>query len=285
MERCEYIERKDCTYPKLLALIKNPPERLYFRGDTGLLDKPQIAVVGSRRATDYGRWAAYTIAKRLSDHGVCVVSGLAEGVDSWAHKGALAGPTPTIAVLGNGLDVCYPKSNRELMEQIASTGLILTEYPEGVTPTKFTFPQRNRIISGLSCATVVAEAGFSSGSLITAECAADQGREVYAVPGNINRKTSVGCNKLIADGARPIVFIDDILADLGIKTEFAEALGHSLSTEEKRVMGIVAMNGEIAIDRLAAEANLPVSALTSIVTLLEMKGQLSTAAGKAFLVG
>jgi DNA processing protein len=282
MERREYIERKDRAYPMLLALIKDPPERLYFRGDIGLLDKPQIAVVGSRRATDYGRWAAYTIAKRLSDHGVCVVSGLAEGIDAWAHKGALAGATPTVAVLGNGLDHCYPKSNAGLMEKIASTGLILTEYQDGVTPTKFTFPRRNRIISGLSCATVVAEAGFSSGSLITAECAADQGREVYAVPGNINRKTSIGCNKLIADGARPIVFIDDILADLGIKTEFAQALDDSLSAEEKRVLGIVAMNGEIAIDRLAAEANLPVSALTAIVTLLEMKGRLSTAAGKVF---
>ena len=278
-----FIGRGDPRYPVMLSLIPNPPERLYYSGDPGALELPKIAVVGSRSSTDYGRWAAYTIAKRLSEYGVCVVSGMAEGIDAWAHKGALAGGTPTIAVFGSGIDHCFPPSNRGLMRDIERTGLILSEYEDGVKPAKFTFPARNRIISGISCATVVAEAGFSSGSLITAECAVDQGREVYAVPGNINRKSSIGCNKLIADGARPIVFIDDILAGLGIDTNVAESLIELLSAEEKRVIAALRLYGELSIDGLATETGLPIGALTSIVTLLEIKGALSTGAGRVFI--
>jgi len=208
---------------------------------------------------------------------------MAEGIDTWAHKGALAGGTPTIAVFGSGLDICFPSSNRGLQGEIEKTGLILSEYEDGMRPTSFTFPMRNRIISGISCATVVAEAGFSSGSLITAECAADQGREVYAVPGNINRKNSLGCNKLILDGARPIILIDDILADLDIKTDIAESLSKFLSAEEQSVFAALKLHGELSIDRLACETALPIGAITSIVTLLEMKGALSTSMGKVFL--
>jgi len=267
----------------MLSLIPNPPDRLYFSGDIEALKRPTVAVVGSRSSTDYGRWAAYTIAKRLSEHGVCVVSGMAEGIDAWAHKGALAGGSPTIAVFGSGIDICFPQSNRALMSEIEKSGLILSEYADGMRPTKFSFPARNRIISGISCATVVAEAGFSSGSLITAEFAAEQGREVYAVPGNINRMNSVGCNKLIADGARPVVFIDDILADLGIETNIADSFDGLLSAEEKRVTAAVKLYGEISMDRLASETGLPAGALTSVVTLLEIKGVLSTGAGRVFI--
>jgi DNA processing protein len=267
----------------MLALAPNPPKGLYYSGNLETLELPKIAVVGSRSSTEYGRWAAYTIAKRLSEHGVCVVSGMAEGIDTWAHKGALAGGTPTIAVFGCGLDYCYPSSNRGLMREIEKTGLLLTEYEDGRRPARFTFPARNRIISGLSSATVVVEAGFSSGSLITAEHAASQGREVYAVPGNINRKSSLGCNKLIADGARPIVFIDDILADLGIATDIVSSFSGILSDEEQRVITALRLNGELSIDRLATEAGLPIGALTSVVTLLEIKGVLRTGAGKVFL--
>jgi len=280
-----YLEYGSRLYPAMLSLIPNPPERLYFAGSIEALKLPMIAVVGSRTSTDYGRWAAYTIAKRLSEFGVCVVSGLAEGIDTWAHKGALAGGTPTIAVLGEGLNHCFPQSNRGLMNAIEKQGLLLSEYEDGVHATKYTFPARNRIISGLSCATVVVEAGFSSGALITAEHAVDQGREVYAVPGNINRISSVGCNKLILDGVRPLVFIDDILADFNIDTNIPESLGKLLSAEEKRVMDYVKQYGEISIDRLAAETGLPIGALTSVVTLLEIKGAVFTGAGKVFAGG
>ena len=277
------IKKNDHRYPMLLALIPNPPKQLFYSGRPDILSLPKIAIVGSRSSTEYGRWAAYTIAKRLSEHGICVVSGMAEGIDTWAHKGALAGGTPTIAVFGSGLDFCFPPSNRELMQDIIKTGLIISEYEDGIHPCKTSFPARNRIISGISCATVIVEAGFSSGSLITAEFAADQGREVYAVPGNINRKGSIGCNKLIADGARPIIFIDDILYDLGIDTNITASFNEMLSSEEQRVLTALKLSGELSIDRLQKETGLPIGALTSIVTLLEIKGSLHTGAGKVFL--
>ena len=280
-----YFEYGSQLYPAMLSLITNPPERLYYAGGAEALKLPMIAVVGSRTSTDYGRWAAYTIAKRLSEFGVCVVSGLADGIDTWAHKGALAGGTPTIAVLGEGLNYCFPQTNRGLMNAIRKQGLLLSEYADGVHATRYTFPARNRIISGLSCATIVVEAGFSSGALITAEHAVDQGREVYAVPGNINRISSVGCNKLILDGARPLVFIDDILADYNIDTNVVASFSELLSKEEKRVIDIVKLHGEIPIDRLAAETGMAIGALTSVVTLLEIKGALSTGSGKVFING
>ena len=278
-----YLQKGGSKYPILLSLIPNPPRELYYMGDIEVLALPKIAIVGSRKSTEYGRWAAFTIAKRLSEHGVCVVSGMAEGIDTWAHKGALAGKTPTIAVFGSGIDHCFPKSNLGLMRDISKKGLILSEYRDGIRPSKGTFPARNRIISGISCATVVVEAGFSSGSLITAECAADQGREVYAVPGNINRRSSVGCNKLIADGARPIIFIDDILADLGIETDLVTSFSEMLSGDEQKVIVALKLNGELSMDRLAAETGFSIGALTSIVTLLEIKGALTTGAGKIFI--
>jgi DNA processing protein len=169
------------------------------------------------------------------------------------------------------------------MRSIARTGLLLSEYEDTYPPSRYTFPARNRIISGLSYATVVVEAGFSSGSLITAEHAATQGREVYAVPGNINRKSSIGCNKLIADGARPVVFIDDILSDLGIASDIAASLDKSLTAQERRVMETLRVHGELSHDRLSAETGLPISTLTSVVTLLEIKNCLTTGAGKVFI--
>jgi len=283
MAQFEYIKRGDTNYPILLELIPDPPERLYFKGDINLLKKPAIAVVGSRNSTEYGRWAAFTIAKRLSEHGVCVVSGMASGIDTWAHKGALAEKTPTIAVLGNGLDICYPTANAGLMRAIEKEGLLLSEYPEGTHPSRFTFPQRNRIISGLSYATVVAEAGFSSGSLITAELSVGQGREVYAVPANINRKTSVGCNKLIADGARPLVFIDDILSDLGLKKNPSETLERALGEKEKRIIELLTLHGETSYTLLASLSGIAVAELTSVVTVMEMKGYVRTVAGKVVI--
>ena len=280
-----YIGRGDPRYPNLLSLIPRPPARLYYSGNIDALKYPMVAIVGSRSSTDYGRWAAFTIARKLSAHGVCIVSGMAEGIDTWAHKGALAGGSPTVAVLGSGLDTCFPSSNRGLMREIESAGLVLSEYEDGIHPSRLTFPARNRIISGLSCATVVAEAGFTSGSLITAECAAEQGREVYAVPGNINRKGSIGCNKLIADGARPLVFIDDILFDFGIAPDAIASSGKALTAKEERVVAALRQNGEMAHDRLSYETGLTIGELTSVVTMLEIKGILTTSAGRVFIPG
>ncbi|MDR2163266.1 MAG: DNA-processing protein DprA [Clostridiales Family XIII bacterium] len=274
------LKLEDKGYPNALKYIEKPPSTLYYRGDISVLAGACVAVVGSRKATDYGRWAAYNLAHRLSAHGVVVVSGMAEGIDSFAHKGALEGPTPTIAVMGNGLDICFPRMNEALSRRIADNGLLLSEYEDGVHGTRFTFPARNRIISGLCRATVVVEAGISSGSLITAECAAAQGRMVYAVPGNINRKLSVGCNKLIRDGAAPLVFFEDILDDLGLRGRVkvtcvdgtADSVSADMGEDEALVLGAVCEHGNMTVDDAAALTGLAVTATTSVVTLLEMKG-------------
>ncbi|MDR2156330.1 MAG: DNA-processing protein DprA, partial [Clostridiales Family XIII bacterium] len=163
----------DAAYPALLRLIPDPPKALYCDGNLNLLSRPAVAVVGARRATEYGKWAAMAMAKRYAECGLIVVSGMAEGVDSFAHAGALSGGGATVAVMGCGPDICYPRSNRRLRERILENGLLLSEYPPGTPPARHTFPARNRIISGLCVATVVVEAGLSSGSLITAERAAE----------------------------------------------------------------------------------------------------------------
>ena len=209
----------DPLYPPMLKLTPNPPEKLFYKGNAGLLGMKTLTVVGTRSSTDYGRWAAYTIAKRVSEHGICVCSTLSEGIDTWALKGALAGGTLPVAVLASGLDICFPQNSKGLMKAVLENGLLLSEHEEGVPATKDTALSRNRLLTGLSSATVVVEAGFSSGALLTAGHAKDQGRNVYAVPGNINRVSSVGCNKLIQDGARPLVFLDDILKEFGIDPE------------------------------------------------------------------
>jgi DNA processing protein len=276
----------DDGYPPLLRSIERPPDPLYYEGDLSVLSRPCVAVVGSRKATDYGRWAALNLARRLSAHGVVVVSGMAEGADSFAHRGALEGPTPTVAVMGNGLDICFPKMNEALRSRIAEKGLLLSEYEDGTRGARFTYPARNRIISGLCLATVIVEAGLSSGSLITAGHAAAQGRSVYAVPGNINRKLSVGCNKLIKDGAAPLVFFDDILDDLGLRTRVnvaapagtgtgknpSRAGEPGLGEDEILVLGAVCGHGELTVDDAAALTRLTVPTVTSVVTLLEIKG-------------
>ncbi|MDR0356844.1 MAG: DNA-protecting protein DprA, partial [Clostridiales Family XIII bacterium] len=220
------------------------------------------------------------VAKRCAEYGLVVVSGMAEGADSFAHMGALSCDGETVAVLGCGLDVCYPKSNKGLRERIAKRGLIMSEYPSGTQPARFTFPARNRIISGLCVATVIAEAGLSSGSLITAERAAEQGREVYAAPGNINRQAGLGCNKLIRDGVRPLVFIDDVLTDLGITTAVRASTLPKLSADEKAAFVAVRDNGELSMDDLSVLIEKPVKQTAALVTVLEMKGLVGYYGGK-----
>ena len=177
------IKMESEDYPLLLRQIQKPPKLLYAIGDISILKQKCVAVVGARKASSYGKWAARNIGKRLAEYGVAVVSGLAYGCDAEAHLGALDAGGRTVAVMGCGIDICYPAANRQLRRRIAENGLIISEYPPGTQPRPYMFPQRNRIISGLCEAVAVAEAGLSSGSLITASCAAEQGRLVFAVPG------------------------------------------------------------------------------------------------------
>jgi len=270
-------------YPLLLTLISDPPKQLYYIGDLSLASRRCVSVVGSRKTTDYGRWAAFALAKKLAEHDIVVVSGLAAGIDACSHAGALKAPGKTIAVLGCGIDLCYPSTNRKLKEQIAGTGLILSEYPPGYQAAVYTFPRRNRIISGISEATVVAAAGLHSGSLITAELAEEQGRAVYTLPGNINNVYHLGSNKLIKDGAYPLVVLDDLLEELGIRPNKREEIITKLSKDEKALVEQLIREGERTVDQLCKSLAKQPSHVNGLVTVLEMKGILRTSMGKIFV--
>lgn len=210
------IESED--YPKQLRMIYDAPLRLFVLGNREILKQESIAIVGSRDATEYGKKLAWQLSKDLSEIGINIISGLALGIDTYAHLGTLQPECigKTIAVLGSGLDEIYPKQNIELAKQIVqSGGCIITEYPFGTKPEKMNFPQRNRIISGLAKGVLVVEASEKSGSLITADFALEQGREVFAVPGNVLSKTSAGANNLIKQGAKLVTSYEDILEEIG----------------------------------------------------------------------
>lgn len=214
----EEISIKNNEYPNQLKNIYDPPAKLYVLGNRSILNQKNFAIVGSRKATEYGKKVAMQISKELSENSLNIVSGLAIGIDSYAHLGCLQvkDSGKTIAVLGSGLDVIYPKENRKLAEQIINSGgCIISEYPIGSKIEKNNFPQRNRIISGLSEGILVVEASKKSGALITAEFGIEQGKEVFAVPGDINREQSEGCNLLIKDGANVVTSSQDIIYVIG----------------------------------------------------------------------
>jgi DNA processing protein len=226
---------------------------------------------------------ALEIGKRLAENEIIVVSGMAWGVDSYSHRGALDGKGKTIAVLGCGIDICYPAGNRQLRQEILEEGLIVSEYPPGYPASSFTFPLRNRIISGLCEATVIVEAGLNSGSLITAERAVEQGRNVFAVPGNINSIHSIGTNKLIQDGAYPLAVIDDVFEVLGIKKKENFEVMEKLGKDERRVLSVIMKSSEVSINYICNLIEMEPSQVAAIVTILEMKGIIYSALGKIFI--
>src|SRR5919197_444818 len=205
----------DEAYPRALLETSDPPALLYVHGRLELLRSPALAIVGSRNASAQGESNAWQFAKALSEAGLTIVSGLALGIDAAAHRGGLAGPGSTIAVLGTGIDVVYPRGNATLAGEIEQRGLLLSEFPLGTGPLATNFPRRNRLISGLAQGCLVVEAALASGSLITARAAADQGREVFAIPGSIHSPLSKGCHALIKAGAKLVESAEDILAELG----------------------------------------------------------------------
>lgn len=212
MNEIKEISILDENYPELLKQIYDPPKCLYVMGNLEILNTPSLAIVGCRETTEYGKKAATYFAYNLAKQGITIVSGLAKGVDSFSHIGALQAEGKTIAVLGSGLDIIYPKENNQLAKKIIEKGgAIISEYPLGTRPLQEHFPARNRIISGISQAVLVVEAKEKSGSLITADFAMEQGKEVYAVPGNINSLNSIGTNNLIKDGAIPVSNYSDII--------------------------------------------------------------------------
>ena len=270
-------------YPALLKLIPDPPKVLYARGNIDLLKTESVSVVGSRNSTDYGKWGTEKLVEHLVKNDITIISGMAKGIDSYAHKATLDNGGNTIAVLANGTDICYPKSNDRLYQRILDNGLIISESKDGEMPQKYSFPLRNRIISGLSKITVIVEAGLKSGSLITAERAVEQGRIVYAVPGNLNRNTSFGCNKLIADGANIMVTFDDVLKDLGKRIKSEERDYEGLSGTEINIITILDSEGEMTIDGLSEKMKISAPRMTGLITVLEMKGHVQSAYGKIFI--
>ncbi|MEG0292493.1 MAG: DNA-processing protein DprA [Anaerovoracaceae bacterium] len=273
----------DPNYPEILRSIKNPPKRLYYMGNIGLLSTLCVSLVGSRKTSDYGYWVANNVSKRLVDHNVTVVSGMAKGIDTFAHRGTIKNNGKTIAVLGTGIDLVFPSENKALRDEIAKKGLIVSEYPPGYEGNKWTFPARNRIISGLSVATVVCEAGLHSGAMITAEFAESENRLLYAVPGNINNIYNMGNNKLIADGAMPLIVIDDLIADLGINKKIIKEQDVLLGDDEKIIMRELVKCGEITIEQLCTRVKMKPAIVNGIVTILEMKGIANTSLGKVFI--
>ena len=211
---CQIVTLYDPAYPQCLKEIDTPPLVLYVRGKLTPEDSRSLSIVGSRDAKDYGRKVSYRLSYQLSQRGLTVVSGLAKGIDTSAHRGALEAGGRTIAVMGNGLSFIYPATNRDLAEKITESGALISEFPMGVKPKPRNFPRRNRIISGLTLGTVVVEASNRSGALITARLAGEQGREVFAVPGEIFSELSTGTHKLINDGAKLINTVDDLLNEL-----------------------------------------------------------------------
>jgi DNA processing protein len=218
------LSRRDPLFPALLAAIHDPPSALYVRGEPGLslLSEPAVAIVGARACSSYGRSVARSLARELATAGLVVVSGMARGIDSEAHRGALEAGARTSAVLGCGIDRDYPAAHAELARRVANAGLIVSEYAPGVEPAPWRFPARNRVVAGLCAATVVVEGRERSGALITADLALEEGREVFAVPGEITSSLSAGTNALLKLGAAPLTGAGDVLASFGIEPESAE---------------------------------------------------------------
>ena len=271
------------VYPALLKEIRDYPKELYYIGDPKLLEEKCVSIVGSRKTNQYGRSTAYSFGKALGQRGITVVSGMAVGIDTCAHEGALQEKGSTAAVLACGLDLCYPPRNRELKEKIESAGIVLSEYPPGTAAQRYYFPQRNRIISGLSPLTVVVQAGNRSGALITAELAADQGRDVGAVPGNIDSEYNLGSNKLLREGAFALTGVQDLLEASGVSVMSEPEAERLLSDEEKQLYFLLCSHGEMSLDQLAFYLKKTVNEVGSLAIVMEMKGIVFSAMGKVFI--
>ncbi len=323
---CQIVTFYDAAYPPLLKEIDTPPLLLYVRGELKPEDALSIALVGSRQAKDYGRRVSYQLSYQLAKRGLTVISGFAKGIDTCAHRGALEASGRTIAVMGNGLSLIYPAANSELVDKVIESGALISEFPMGMKPRSENFPRRNRIISGLTLGTVVVEASNRSGALITARLASEQGREVFAVPGEIFSELSTGTHRLIDNGAKLISTVDDLLealpqhalrqvSALTPGSEKASAIPEipsaeksdldqtsittpkttatekkttvpvvpppDLTTDEKTVFNAIEIPSS-HIDTIVRTTQLPISQVSSLLLMLELKGAIQQLPGKQF---
>ncbi len=273
----------DSDYPRLLLQIPDPPPLLYVKGRAELLSGPALAVVGSRHATTQGLANAESFARTFSDAGLTVVSGLALGVDGAAHRGGLAGAASSVAVLGTGADIVYPARHRTLAHELAGRGALVSEFPLGTRPLAAHFPRRNRLISGLSLGCLVVEAAADSGSLITARLAAEQGREVFAIPGSIHSPLAKGCHALIKQGAKLVESARDILEELHLSAPAPETTAAS-DTIDARARTLLAALGHDPCDpdTLAARCGLSAAETAALLTQLELEGHIASIPGGLF---
>lgn len=291
------ISLEEKNYPVNLRNISDPPPFLYAKGELRESDSKAVAMVGTRRCSNYGRLSAEKISRGLAGLGITVVSGLARGIDAIAHRGALVAGGRTLAVLGCGIDVLYPRENRDLYDQIPQQGALISEFPFGTPPKGHNFPRRNRIISGLSLGVVIVEAPARSGALITAGLALDQGREVFAVPGSPGLRTSQGCNHLIKMGAKLTEEAEDVLEEImpqmGLiarqtyKENFSPHEtrgGGAMGPEEEKILQLLS-GDPTHVDIIAERAELPLSRVLALLTQLELGSRVKQLPGMMFVKG
>ena len=287
-EAHQVITFGDADYPDLLSRIPGPPLLLYVNGNVEALHLPSLAIIGSRNPTGGGVRNAVEFSRHLAGRGFTIASGLAQGIDSAAHRGALEAGGLTVAFLGHGIDRVYPAANRDLAHAISAQGALLSEYPLGARPERWHFPERNRLISGLSLGTLVIEAARRSGSLITARLAADQGREVFALPGSIHNPLARGCHALIRQGAKLVETADDIISELAPLTgHMAQSPGDRTADELpaaeldedyadlRRLLG----HDPLSIDELVQQSSLTIEQLSSMLLILELHGEVESLSG------
>ncbi len=280
----------DSDYPALLSELPDAPPVLFAIGNIELLASPQIAMVGSRNCTPGGAATAHDFAAFLAGSGLTITSGLASGIDQHAHRGALHANGNTIAVIGTGIDRVYPASNRQLAHDISQHGLLLSEFPLGTAPTAANFPRRNRIISGLSLATLVVEATRKSGSLITARMALEQGRDVFAIPGSIHNPMAKGCHQLIREGAKLVDQAADIIDDIGALLGYValqsddppQTGSDELDSEYSRLLDLMGYD-PVSMDTLVNRSGLTVEQLSSMLLILELNDRIKPASGGLYV--
>jgi DNA processing protein len=275
-----FLTQEDSAYPNLLREIYDSPIGLYWKGEF-LVDRPCVAIVGTRRATLYGRSVAKRFASALAQMGFCIVSGMARGTDTAAHEGALEAGGKTVAVLGCGMDIVYPPENLDLFKEIAARGAVATEFPFGRRADRQTFPMRNRVVAGMCEAIIVIESDVAGGSMITARFAGEQGRQLMAVPGRIDQSSSAGCHQLIRDGATMVTCVDDVLEELRyrrpiemelpIEEDAGRQLPVDLSDSEKKVCRLFSGGERLSPDAIAEQLQLPASQVSALLMALELK--------------
>jgi DNA processing protein len=282
---------QDKDYPENLKNIPDPPPVIYVKGKILPQDKVAIAIVGSRRASIYGLSTAERFAERLASLGICIISGMARGIDSAAHRGALKARARTIAVLGSGLANVYPPENRELFDEICKTGAVISEFPMKARPLSYNFPRRNRIISGLSIGVIIVEASYNSGALITADNALEQAREVFAIPGKVDSITSYGTNRLIQQGAKLISNIEDVIEELKpyfrqqikeIPEHSKQMLNSKLSDNEVKLYKILSFEPK-HIDEIISESGFCVDSVSILLAQMEIRHLVKQLPGKLFV--